>query len=163
MITRTKFIVMTLALLFVCGLMIANGQTTSSNLEQNKGLMRRLYSEIFNQGRLEVANEIIAPNLIQHNPTAKSGSEGFKAAITGLRTAFPDWNSSIEDIAAEGDRVWVRHLVTATHKGEFAGIAASGRGIKLEVVDIYRVENGKLAEHWDVYDAGGLIRQISAK
>lgn len=77
-------------------------------------------------------------------------------------SAFPDWHETIEDIIAEGDRVWVRITYTGTHRGEFMGLAPTGKKVTSRAVDIYRVVDGKLAEYWNVTDNVGIFRQIGA-
>jgi predicted ester cyclase len=75
---------------------------------------------------------------------------------------FPDWHEAIEDIIAEGDKVWVRLTYTGTHTGEFRGLAPTGKKITTIGVMIYRLVNGKLVEGWDLSDYMGLFKQIGA-
>ena len=77
-------------------------------------------------------------------------------------TAFPDWLETVEDIIAEGDKVWVRLNYTGTHKGAFMGLPPTGKKINSKAVDIYRIENGKLAEYWNVTDNLNIFKQIGA-
>ena len=79
----------------------------------------------------------------------------------GLK-AFPDWHETIEDIIAEGDKVWIRITYTGTHESEFMGLVPTGNKIITKGVDIYRVVNGKLAEYWNVTDNIDMFKQIGA-
>jgi predicted ester cyclase len=79
----------------------------------------------------------------------------------GLK-AFPDWHETIEDIIAEGDKVWIRLTYTGTHNGEFFGLAPTSNKITTKGVDIYRIVNGKLAEYWNVTDNIDMFKQIGA-
>ena len=76
--------------------------------------------------------------------------------------AFPDWHETIEDIIAEGDKVWVFLTYSGTHKGEFMGLAPTGNRVETKAVDIYRVVNGKLAEYWTVTDKLNIFKQVGA-
>ena len=91
--------------------------------EANKAIVVQLYEEIFNKGNLDLADKLIAPNAINHDPqlppSVPGGPQGLKAAVTMLRNAFPDDHHTIEDLVAEGDRVVVRLTHSGTHQGPF--------------------------------------------
>lgn len=133
-----------------------------SQLEANKALVRRLFSEVFDAGRLEVADELVREDYIQHNPTVGPGRAGLKAFVSDLRRAFPDFRLEVTDLIAEGDRVVARVVGSGTHRGEFVGLAPTGRTFSAAAIDIFRVEGGQLAEHWDVMDFYGLLLQLGA-
>jgi predicted ester cyclase len=76
--------------------------------------------------------------------------------------AFPDWHETVKDIIAEGDKVWVLLSYTGTHKGEFMGLAPTGKKITSSAVDIYRIVDGKLAEYWNVTDNLNIFKQVGA-
>jgi C-1 hydroxylase len=88
--------------------------------------------------------------------------EGLKQLFEMGLKAFPDWQETIEDVIAEGDKVWVRLLYTGTHKGEFMGLPPTGQKITTKGVDIYRIVNGKLAEYWNVTDNVDFFEKIGA-
>ncbi len=94
--------------------------------EQNRAIVRRLYEEVFNQGNLGTADELLAPDARSHAGPSP-GPEGLKRHTSMLRAAFPDLHQSIEDVIAEGDKVVVRTTCTGTHVGEFMGIPPTGR------------------------------------
>jgi len=109
---------------------------------------------------LDLIDDFVAPDYVDH--TNKVGREGLKQLFNMGLKAFPDWHETIEDIIAEGDKVWVHLAYTGTHKGEFMGLAPTGKKITTMAVDIYRIVNGKLAEYWNVTDNVNILKQIGA-
>ena len=128
------------------------------SLEENKTIVRR-WIESYNRRNLDF-DEFIAPDYVDH--TNKVDREGLKRLFAIGLKAFPDWHETIEDIIAEGDKVWVRLAYTGTHENEFFGLAATGNKITSRSVDIYRIVNGKLAEYWNVTDNMNMFKQIGA-
>ncbi len=88
------------------------------------------------------------------------GRAGLKQFLTRMVAAFPDQQGTIEDIIAEGDRVVTRTIVRGTHTGPLRNIAATGKPVVVAVIDIWRVADGKLVEHWGVVDSLGLMQQL---
>jgi C-1 hydroxylase len=129
------------------------------SLEENKAIVRR-FIEVYNRRNLDLIDDFVAPDYVDH--TNKVDREGLKQLFNMGLTAFPDWHETIEDIIAEGDKVWVRLAYTGTHKGEFIGIPPTGKKITSKAVDIYRIVNGKLAEYWNVTDNVNIFKQIGA-
>jgi len=86
--------------------------------------------------------------------------EAYKQYITVFFKGFPDFHETIEDIIAEGDKVWVRFTFTGTHTGEYRGLAPTGKKITAEIVDIFRIVNGKVVEWWEVADALDMSKQL---
>ena len=133
--------------------------------EENKAVVRRAFEEVANKGDMTTVDEIIAPEYLRHDlaggPDA-SGPEGVKRLIAGLRAAFPDIKTTIEDIFADGEKVVVRFSVHGTHSGPFMGIAATGREATWRGVNIYRVSGGRIRETWQLADGLGLLRQLGA-
>jgi steroid delta-isomerase-like uncharacterized protein len=76
--------------------------------------------------------------------------------------AFPDLSATIHEQIAEGDKVWTRKTIHGTQLGPFMGAPPTGKSIVVEVMDVFRIENGKIAEHWGVSDMLGLMQQIGA-
>ncbi len=129
--------------------------------EANKALVRRMYEEAWNQGRLDVLDEICAPDYYGTGPYGdERGPEGVKRGVANRRKAFPDIRATIEDILAEGDRVACRITFSGTHRGEFRGIAPTGRRVLWTGIWIYRVADGKLVERWHNWDLMGLLKQL---
>jgi predicted ester cyclase len=128
--------------------------------EANIATFRRAIDEGWNQGNLEVIDELFAPDFVEHQPGIAPGREGVKGSIRALRAAFPDLHLAVEDAAAAGDRVWLRLHGTGTHDGPFMGLPATGRRIDITVIDVVRVANGRLVEHWGVADRFSVAQQI---
>ena len=117
------------------------------SLEENKAIVRR-FVEAYNKRNLDLFDDLLTPDYFDH--TSKVGVEGLKQLMNMAFKAFPDFHEIIEDIIAEGDKVWARITFTGTHTGEFMGIAPTGKKITTEMVDIFRIFNGKLVEYRDV-------------
>jgi predicted ester cyclase len=126
-------------------------------------LVRRLIEEGFNEGRLEVADEVISPTIIEHQnfgPNHAAGPEGVKAVIASLRRAFSDFHLSIDDLAVSGDIVWLRMTGTGTNDGSFMGHPPTGRPMRTPVFDALRVNDDLIVEHWGVPDRLGTLFQL---
>ena len=132
------------------------------SLEENKTIVRR-FIEAYNNRNINYLNlidDLVSPDYIDHSN--KVNREGLKQLfLMGLK-AFPDWHENIEDIIAEGDKVWVRLSYTGTHRGEFMGISPTGKKIMSKAVDIYRIVDGKLLEYWNVTDNVNIFKQVGA-
>ena len=132
--------------------------------EANKELVRR-YQEAHNTNDLDALNAIVAADLIAHNlmPGLPSGLEGGKLVHQMAVSAFPDFHATIEDLIAEGDKVAARMIFRGTHTGgEFMGIPPSGRSFAFSATAIFRIEGGKIVEHWGEEDALGWLQQLGA-
>ena len=130
--------------------------------EENKALVRRLFEEVWNQGNLDVIDEIFAADYVGHMPGSPDihGPEAGKQFVTMFRTAFPDIKFTVEDQIAEGDKGVTRWTYTATHKGEWMGIPPSGVQVALTGISIDRFAGGKIVESWDNLDDLGLFQQL---
>jgi len=137
------------------------------SLEENKAIIRR-YTEACNKKYLALLDELVAPDYF-HSAFPLRGREEYKQFETGLWKAFPDWHETIEDITAEGDKVWYRMKITATHTGELRWFAPTGKMITLAPtgkkftmtgVSIKRIVNGKIKESWAVYDMLDFYKQL---
>src|SRR2546426_1146140 len=105
-----------------------------STTEENKAQFRRTYEELFNKGNLDVADELIAQDFLNHEapPGRDRGPESMREVITMLRTAFPDLHFTIEELLAEGDTVVGRVTMNGTHRGPFQGMPPTGRSLQQE-------------------------------
>jgi predicted ester cyclase len=133
--------------------------------EGNKATVRRLVEEVQNRHRLECIEEFFDLNFINHLEASEQSSafnavERAKIVFGQLFTAFPDLHATIQDQVAEGDKVVTRKIFRGTHQGEFMGVAPTGRQIEFAVIDILRLENGKIVEHWAVQDRLALMQQL---
>lgn len=102
---------------------------------------------------------VMAEDYIQHNHLG-NGREPVKKMVASLRRAFPDLAVVAEDLVAEGDRVVARVTITGTHRGRFMGVEPTGKPVTIRSVDIWRIEDGRLKEHWDVVDRLDFMKQL---
>jgi steroid delta-isomerase-like uncharacterized protein len=131
--------------------------------EANKTIVRRLFEDLWNNGNLPVADELIATTYNHHDtstPDAGRGPESEKKRVTLYRTAFPDLRLTIEDIIAEDETVVARWSCRGTHKGDLNGVAPTGKQFTISGVTIARFTGGKMVEGWVNWDALGLMQQL---
>jgi steroid delta-isomerase-like uncharacterized protein len=134
-------------------------------LEDNKAIASKIIEELYNHGRLEAADELIAPGYVGHDtalPAPVIGPEGVKQSAAGYRTAFPDMRLTIAEQLAEGDRVVTRWEAHGTHEGELFGVAPTGKQVTVSGITIDRCADGKLIESWTNWDTLGLLQQVGA-
>jgi steroid delta-isomerase-like uncharacterized protein len=131
-------------------------------LADMKVLVRRLFEEVWNQGNLAAIDELFAPSYIRYDPAAPEakGLAGFKQLVVMLRTAFPDLHFTLEEIIAEDDKVMTRALLRGTHRGEYLGIAPTGKPVAVMGMVVLRVTQGKFQEGWLMMDNLGLLQQL---
>ena len=134
------------------------------SVEENKSLVRRYLDEVWNQRNPAAVDEFLAPDYRRYlSPIAAPLTrDGQRQRLTGFRAAFPDVHLTLEDVFAEGDRVAFRVTLRGAHHGVFQGIPATGRAVVVSTLDVVRVENGNLAEHWGGPDLWGLLQQLGA-
>ena len=120
------------------------------SVDQQKTAVRRLVHELFNRTEVQVADELLAPGYVEHDPVLSqwSGREGVKQLSRSLRDAFPDGHTTINDQVAERDRVVTRWAFRGTQFGEFAGIPACGEGVWITGISVHRVAGGLIQESW---------------
>ena len=130
-------------------------------MDRNKEIARRIYEEVLNKRDLELLDELVAPDYEEHDPLPGQGTglDGIRTRYRMLIEAF-DPTFTIEDMIAEGDKVVVRWTNSGTNVGDFLGMPATGRSFSIAGVDIYRLEGGKLAEHWHVVDQLAQMQQL---
>jgi len=129
-------------------------------LERNKSIVRG-FIEAYNERKLDWLDDFVAPNYVDHTNQIK-GRENLKQLIRMGFMAFPDWHEAIEDVVAEGDKVWVRLSYKGTHTGDWRGLSPTGKKVTMTAVDIYRIVDGRLAEYWNVTDSLNFFRQLGA-
>jgi len=132
------------------------------DIEANKAIVRR-YFETFNAGELHRLDEIVARNYGDRLEGQTAGIEVVRSYLKGLKASFPNFTWTIEQIIAEGDRVAVMNRVTGTHVHDFGGMKATGNRVDFKAFQIYRIADGRLAEHWEVADFAKFQEQLGAK
>lgn len=125
----------------------------------NKAFVRRYFDH---WGEPEAVRQALSPDFVGHLPEAPQplNREAFIQSQLGMRAAFPDFAPTVEDQIADGDKVVSRLTFHGTHKGEFQGIPATGKQVAVGAITIEKVADGKIVEHWIVYDGMGLMQQL---
>jgi len=130
--------------------------------DANKEIVRGLYQRL-NEGDFSVVDEVISDDFVEHE--AVPGIEQTKAGVRQLfemfHAAFEGASFEVDSIIGEGDKVVAMVRMTGVHKAEFMGIPPSGRTINVGVADQFRIEDGKVVEHWGVLDSGALMQQLT--
>ena len=131
------------------------------SIEENKTIVRR-YQEIYNSNELDGLAEVVSDDLLTPNimPAIPPGLEGAKVAHRLMLAGFPDYQTVIEDMLAEGEKVAARIKMTGTNTGEFMGIPATGKRVEFTGIYIARISNGKIVEHWGEEDSVSLLQQL---
>jgi len=128
------------------------------SLEENKAIILSLY-EADNKKDLTILDKLISPDFF--DPTFQlRGPEGYKQFETAFFKGFPDWIETIEDIIAEGNKVWVRFTGTGTHKGEWRGLAPTGKKVTFTGVQIWRIVDGKVVSKVSIIDLLEALKQL---
>jgi len=128
------------------------------SLEENKAIIRSLY-EADNKKDLSILDELISPDFF--DPIFElRGPESYKRFETEFFEGFPDWQETIEDMVAEGDKVWVRFTAEGTHRGEWQGLAPTGKKITASCVQIWRLAEGKVVEKYSIIDWISALEQL---
>jgi len=133
--------------------------------EAAKAVIRRNTEEVQGGGNFELFDELFADDFLDHTPQPGRTPDkaGARELYKVLRDAFPDFHAMIHWQAADGDLVTTYKTYHGTHKGEFFGIAPTGREIHFETVDAMRVRDGKITEHWGVANLFSLIQQLGGR
>jgi steroid delta-isomerase-like uncharacterized protein len=120
--------------------------------EQNKELVRSYYTEILNGRNLDAVGDFYADERLV---------EGVRRGCFAYFQAFPDLHISVDELIAEGDRVFSRTTMTGTHDGEYKGIPATGRQVSADAAEVFRIVDGKFAGYWCLTNVAGLMRQLT--
>ena len=128
--------------------------------EENKAIARRFF-DLFHDDGTTILNENVADNFVHHNwPWASPGVAGLREMMAMVDTSLSDFNSVIEDVIAEGDKVVMRISESGVHTGEMLGIPPTGKSFHSTAIHIIRIENGKIVEHWREQDTMGMMQQL---
>ena len=139
-----------------------NTKAYDTRSEENKAIIRR-FIKSYNDRNLDIFEELVSPDYVDHTHGTK-GREAFKALFTMAFEGFPDWFEDVQEIIAEGDRVWVRVIATGTHTGDWnlmgTPLPATGRKVRMEMVFIWKIVDGKLIEGRGVDESVDFLRQL---
>lgn len=128
-------------------------------------LARRSFDEVWNNGNLDTADELYAPDYVNHDPVSPEvppGPEGVKQLAKMYRRAFPDLRFAIDEMLAAGDRVVTRWTGQGTHRGALRGLPPSGRQARVTGISIHRIVGGRIVETWVNWDTLGMMEQLGA-
>ena len=139
--------------------------TTTSVEERNREIVERVSFEPYVTGEMDAIDEMVSEGFVLHDPLSPEeirGPEGLKEYVETFRTAFPDLQATMEDIVAEDDRVAVHWTVGGTHEGPIPDLDLEPTGKTFEIagMEFDRIEDGKLAETWLMYDSLGFMHQL---
>lgn len=135
-------------------------------MSESVGLLERFYKDVIESGKLDLIDELSADNFVDHEealPGQPPGKDGVKYFVKTMRSAFPDIRvKELTPKVAAGNLEACHVVLTGTHRGDLAGMPATGKSVEFDCTDIIRVEGGKVAEHWGTTDNLSLMRQIGA-
>jgi len=135
------------------------------DIEKNKAVVRRFNEAVIERRDLSVMDELFAPDFVNRSVKEgfSGGTDGMIAFLQLFWAAFTDLKVDIHDQVAEADRVSSRKTIRGTHTGTFMGVPATGREIAIPVIDIVRLKAGRYAEHWNLIDLPGVLKQLQEK
>jgi steroid delta-isomerase-like uncharacterized protein len=135
-------------------------------VKENVTLMRRWFKEVWNEGKMQTVNELLAPDAVGvgevEDGVPVRGPAEFIPFVERIRGAFPDINISVDDIFGSKDKVVVRWSASMTHKGDYLGMLATHKPVRLTGITITRIANGQIVEGWDNWDQLAMLKQIGA-
>jgi steroid delta-isomerase-like uncharacterized protein len=133
--------------------------------EDNRAVIRRYFDEVWNQGRVEALDTIMAQNVLGHDATSaelKVGFESVRQVVLLFRAAFPDAQYPIYDMISEGDKVVAHWGLIGTQDGQFMGVPPTGRSVSVKGIIIFRLEHLQIIEYWGSFDRLDLMQQLGA-
>jgi steroid delta-isomerase-like uncharacterized protein len=135
-----------------------------SSPEENKVVVRRYLEETWNQKNLGILDQLTAPDYARYvsGQASPLNREGQKQRIASFHQALPDVHLTLEDLISEGDRVVFRITLHGTHQGILLGVPPTGKQVTISAIDIARLADGKIVEHWGQMDTFGLLQQLGA-
>lgn len=138
--------------------------TTDRSEAENIDVVSEFHQRVLTEKDLDAIEDLVAEDYVEHNPAFPDGvlrgRENLSEFWEGLFEAFPDLWISEEDAFAEDDTVVTRHVGRATHEGEFMDLEPTGKEFEIDGIDIYRIEDSKLAESWISLDMMGMMQQL---
>ena len=118
--------------------------------------------EVFNKHKVDDSERFFTPGFVEHNPWPgyPATVQGFKDGTAAFLAAFPDCRCEVDEVLSDGDKLVVRSRIMGTNSGSFMGMPPTGKSVEIEGIDIVRMENGRLAEHWGIFDAATMMQQM---
>ena len=131
--------------------------------QQNLSSVKRIYAEFINEGNEAVFDELVDPNLIENEeaPGFEPNFEGVKQFFSMFRSAFPDLHFQVDEMIAADDKIVTRVTITGTNEGSFMNMPPTGNKISYKAIDIFRLANGKVVEHWGIGDNAKMMQQLT--
>jgi steroid delta-isomerase-like uncharacterized protein len=130
---------------------------------QNKKIIQRYYNEVWNQGKLEVLDELLDQQYVNHTPSTPDpprGPGGLKPIVAAIRKAYPDLHYEIKDIITNDSTAVARVVMTGTQRDSLFGLPPTGKRISVNQITIEKIRNGKIVEHWRVTDELSMMKQL---
>lgn len=160
---KLNYLFIPILMFLVANTSLATEIQQMNTLEKNRNTVNRYFEEVWNQGKLDVLDDILSPEYINHSPgfeNPKPGPEGLKPIVSTIRTGFPDLKYIIEKLIVTNDYVAVYVTMTGTHTGIFFGIEPTGKKIEVHQMQFERISDGKMIEHWRVTDDLSMMKQL---
>ena len=131
--------------------------------QQNLSSVKRIYAEFINQGNEAVFDELVDANIIENEelPGFEPNFEGIKQFFRMFRSAFPDLHFQVDELIAADDKIVAQVTITGTHQGTFMNMPSTGNKISYKAIDIFRLINGKVVEHWGIGDNAKMMEQLA--
>ncbi|MBL7199219.1 MAG: ester cyclase [Anaerolineae bacterium] len=128
--------------------------------EENKAIVHRYVEQVWNARKLDLFEQFVAEDIVHHGAPEVTDRESMKKTAAMILDAFPDWQETIDDEIAEGDRVVQRQTYSGTHHGEFLGIPATGKHAVWSGIWVFRLAGGKIVELWGQVDQLSMMQQL---
>jgi steroid delta-isomerase-like uncharacterized protein len=138
--------------------------TVEATVESNVEIVREYTRRVFNEHNPELAREFVTPDVKWHGGTLGTleGADNLVGLLRSFIGALPDLHAEAYEVIAADDLVAVRFVVEATHRGELVGIPPTGRSVRWDAVDVYRLRDGKISEEWAADDLTAILHQVGA-
>ncbi len=133
------------------------------SIESNKALTQRFYTEVVNQKNLDLIDDLVTDDFVEHEQMPgipNIGPKAVRQAFEIFFAAFPDIKITVDDTITEGDKVVTRGSMSGTHTGEFMGIPATDKSFSVGIMDIVEIHDGKATAHWGRTDVMGMMQQL---
>ena len=140
-----------------------SGVHSTSHGEQHRRIIQRYYEEVWNRGRLEVLDELLDPQYINHTPSVPNpppGPDGLKPIVAAIRKGFPDLHYEIKEIIVNDSMAVARVIMTGTQKDSLFDLPPTGKKITVNQINIEKIRNGRVVEHWRVTDELTMMKQL---